>query len=101
MVVVVDELEEIDDVDESDLKVGNEFFEQGSGGERLVGWDISARSHNNIWFLALVVGGPVPDSETLSAVRDSFFHAEELEVVLLICDDDVDIVGAAQAMVCD
>lgn len=49
--------------------------------------------------MALVVAGPVPDPDALGAVSDCLVHVEELDVVLLICYDDIHVVDAAEAMV--
>ncbi|KAA8575327.1 hypothetical protein EYC84_004499 [Monilinia fructicola] len=64
-----------------------------------MGGNISARGHDNVRFYTLVVGGPIPDSETLFAVGKSIFQVEELEMVLLVGDNDVDIIGAAETVV--
>lgn len=47
----------------------------------------------------MVVGRPVPDTETLGAVRDCRFHVEVLKVLLLVGDDDVDVAFGSQAVV--
>ena len=99
MVDFGDQLEKIDDVDESDLEVWEEFSEESDGGERFVGRYIAARCHDNIWIGTLVIAGPVPYPEAFRAVLHGFVHVEELEMVLLVCDDDVDIVGASETMV--
>jgi len=101
MVDFGNQLEEIDDVDESDFEVWEEFPEESDSCERLVGWYVSAGCHYDIGFLALVIGCPVPDTETLGAVLNGLLHVEELEMVLLIGDDDIYVVGTAKTMVGD
>lgn len=93
MVGVGDKLEEIDDVNKSDLEFGKELSEESGGSERLLGRNITAGCHDEIWLLSVVVGGEVPDTETLGAMGNGFLHVEELEMVLLIGNDDVDVVG--------
>jgi hypothetical protein len=68
MVDVGDELEEVDDVDEADFEGGDVFAEEGDGGEGFGGGDVAAGGHDDVGVGALVVGGPVPDSETFGAV---------------------------------
>lgn len=63
--------------------------------------DVAAGRDYDVWFGTLVVTGPVPDSETLCAVRNCFIHAEELDVILLVGYDNVDVVDAAEAVVHD
>lgn len=100
MVDFRDEFEEIDYVDESDLEVWKELAEESGGSERLMCGYITAGCHDDIRLDALVIGGPVPDAETLGAVLNGLFHLEILQMILLVGDDDIDVVVAAQAMVC-
>ena len=60
---------------------------------------VAAARHDHVGFGALVVAGPIPDSEALRAVRDRRLHVQILQVDLLVRDDHVDVVDAAQAMV--
>lgn len=78
MVDLGDELEEVDDVDEADFEVGDMFAEEGDGCESLEGRYVAARGEDNVGVTALVVRGPVPDSDTLGAVLDGGLHVEEL-----------------------
>lgn len=72
------ELEEVDDVDETDLELWQVCAQESSGRECFVSRDISARSHNDIRFLALVIGGPPPDTHSFRAMLNSLLHGEEL-----------------------
>jgi hypothetical protein len=99
VVAVGDQLEEIHDVDEAHFHFGEVLAEQGSCGEGFLGHDVSAGGDDDVGLFAVVVGGPVPDADTLGAVRDGGVHVEELDVVLLVGDDDVDVIGRAEAMV--
>lgn len=60
---------------------------------------VAARYHYDVRLAALVVAGPVPDSDALGAVLNSLLHVEVLQMLLLVRDNDVDVVGAAEAMV--
>lgn len=99
MLCGVDELEEIYDVDEADLELGEMCAEECGGGKGFVGRDVAARGHDDVGLLTGVVAGPVPYSYSLGAVCDCLLHAQELEVLLLVRDDGVDIVCAAEAVV--
>ena len=81
--------------------MGEKFAEESGSGEGFVGWDIAAGCHDDVRVLTLVVACPVPDSDSLGAVLDCFFHIEVLDMVLLVGNDDVDVVGAAETMICD
>ncbi len=56
---------------------------------------------NIIRILPLIVARRAPDAEALFAMRDRFLHAHILKVSLLIADDNVDVVLAAETMVGD
>ena len=75
--------------------------EQRGGGEGFLRDDVAAAGHDEVWFGAGVVRGPGPDAEALGAVGDGVVHVEVLEVELLVCDDGVDVVGGAEAVVHD
>jgi len=96
-----DELEEVDDVDEPDLELREEFAEEGSCSQSFECGNITTRCHDDVRIFALIVASPVPDTETFGAVLDSLVHVEKLEMVLLVCDDDVDVIDAAETMVGD
>jgi len=93
------ELEEIDNIHKTDLERREELAEESGGGEGFVGWDVAAGGHDDVGLDALIVAGPVPDSDTLGAVLDGIFHVEELQVVLLVGDNNVDVVSATEAVV--
>jgi len=96
-----DELEEVDDINESDLEVWNQVAEKCGGSERFVSRNITAGGHDNIWPTHLVVGCPVPDSEALGAMCNCVVHVEVLEMILLVCDNDVDVVHALETVIRD
>ena len=95
------EAEEIDDVDEADLEVGEVLAEDGGGGEGFLRGDVAGAGHDDVGLGAVVGGGPVPDADAFGAVLDGGVHVEVLEVRLLVGDDDVDVVDGAEAVVGD
>jgi len=94
-----DQLEQVDNVHESDFKFGQVLAEKSSSGERFLGWNIAARGHDKIRFLTLVGGSPLPDASTLCAMCDSVFHVEILEMVLLVGNNHIDVVRASETMI--
>jgi hypothetical protein len=99
VVAVGDQLEEVDDVDEAHFHVWEVLAQERGCREGFLGHDVSAGSDDDVGLFAVVVGGPVPDTDALGAVGDGGVHVEELDVVLLVGDDDVDVVGGAEAVV--
>ena len=71
------EAEEIDDVDEADLEVGEVLAEDGDGGERFRGGDVAGAGDDDVGLGACVGGGPVPDADALGAVLDGLVHVED------------------------
>ena len=55
VVAIRHELEEVDNVDESDLQVGEVLAEKCSCSERFLGNYIAAGCHDKIWLSALIV----------------------------------------------
>ena len=95
------QLEQVDDVDEADLQVGELLAQQRRRGQRFLRRDVAGRGHHHVGLAALVVAGPVPDADALGAVRDRRVHVQVLQMDLLVGDDHVDVVLAAQAVVGD
>src|ERR1017187_2035882 len=94
------ELEQVDNVDKSDFEVRKPFSEQSSGGQCFLGGDITRGSKNNIGFLAFVITGPIPDTDTLCAVGNGRINIQVLQMLLFVRDNDVNVVLRAQAMIC-
>ena len=101
MLAMGNQLKEIDHVDESDLELGEVFAQQSSGSKRLHGWYVAARGHDHVGLFPLVVGCPIPDSDTFGTVLDGSIHVEVLKMLLLICHDNVDVVAASETVICD
>lgn len=101
VVAVRDELEQVDDVDEAhlDVDVGEVLAQQRRRCQRFLRHDVARARDHDVRLRAGVVRRPVPDADAFGAVRDGGLHGEELQVVLLVGDDDVDVVGRAEAVV--
>src|ERR1035438_4246632 len=94
------QLEQVHYVNESNFHVRESFPEQCRRGQCFLGWDITRGSKNNIRFLAFIITGPIPDTDTLCAVRNGSFNIQVLQMALFVRDNDVDVVFRAQAMIC-
>jgi hypothetical protein len=70
-----------------------------AGRQRLLGGDVAGRREHDVGLAARVGAGLVPDADPLAAVHDGLVHRHVLQVLLLVADDDVDQVAAAQAVV--
>lgn len=81
VVTVLDQFEEVDDVDEADLEFGEMVAEKCGCCQRFLRRDITTARHDEVGFLAGIVGSPLPDTNTLCAMSDGVFHVEELEVI--------------------
>ena len=85
--------EQIDDVDEADLQVGEFLAQDGDRGEGFHGRDVAGAGHDDIGLDAVVGARPVPDADALGAVVDRGVHVEVDEMRLLVGDDDVDVIA--------
>jgi hypothetical protein len=99
VVEVWDKLEKIDNVHETDLDLWEMLAQKSDSGERLLSWNITARRHHNVWFFIDTIGSEFPNTNTLGTMSDCIVHVEILEMLLLISDNDVDVVGATETMV--
>lgn len=92
VVIVVNQLEEINHVDTSNLELWEVLEQQIDGGERLASCDISAAGHDYVGLHTIIGTELRPDAATLGAVLDSFVHGKILQMILLIGHDNIDIV---------
>src|SRR5471032_158784 len=99
MIGVGHQPEQVYHVDEADLEVGEMFLQDLDGGERFHGGDIAGTGHHHVRFGVLVRRCPVPDADTLGAMRKCSFHVKVLQVRLLVRDNHVDVVTRTQAMI--
>ena len=95
------QLEQVDDVDEAQLEIGEPLAQDRRRRERLQRHHIAAARQHDVGLVAVVRARPLPDAHALGDVDDSLVDGRELQVPLLVGDDDVDAVGAAQALVAD
>ena len=93
------QLHEVDDVDHPDFQIGQMLAHDGDGGERLQRGHVATAGHDHVGRDALVVAGPLPDANALSAMLGGGVHRQPLRRRVFACDHDVDIVPAAQAVV--
>ena len=95
------QLHQIDDIDDANLEIGRVSSKQVDSGERLQRWHVTAASHHDIGLAAVVVAGPLPNTQSGFAVLDRLVHRQPLRSRLLARHDDVDVVSATQTMVGD
>ena len=93
------QLEQIDHIDETDLEVGELVPQQSGRRQRFLRGNVTGRRHHNVGFSTLVVAGPIPDTDALRAVPDCSVHVHVLQMHLLVGDDHVDVILAAQTMI--
>src|SRR4029453_12248638 len=93
------EPEEIDYIDKSDLEVGKIFSQQDDSRQRLLGRDITGAGDDHIRLASLVVTRLGKDAEPFGAVGNGLVHRHVLEMLLFVRDDDVDVVGAFEAVI--
>src|SRR6266581_3530400 len=93
------ELQQVDDVDEANLQIGEVLPQHHDRRERLLGRDVAGTGHHHIRLRALVVARLRPDAEALRAVFDRLLHGHVLQVLLLVRHDHVDVVGAPETVV--
>src|SRR5262249_36725029 len=93
------QFEQIDDVNETDLDVREFLAEQDGGGQRLLRGYIASGSHDEVRLATLVVARPIPDTDALRAVGDRGLHIQVLKMELLVGDNHVDVVLAAEAVI--
>jgi hypothetical protein len=99
MVARVDQHEEINNVDTTDLEVGEVLEQEIDSSQRLMSADITTRGHDQVRVLSGVGRELGPDTDTLSAVLNGSIHRQILEVLLLISNDYIDVVDRAKTVV--
>ena len=75
MFVVRLKFEQVNDIDNTNLKFWKLITKDGNCCHGLKCWSISTACHNDIRLFAFVVTCPLPDANTLCAVLNSLFHA--------------------------
>lgn len=99
VLVLVDKFEEVHNVYEADLELRQVCAQQRCRGQGFVCRHITARCHDNVRLLILIVTCPFPDTNALCTMGDSLLHGEVLEMLLLVGNNDVDVVFATKAVV--
>ncbi len=94
---------QVNHVHKPHLQVGKLFSQNGGRRQRFFGDNVAAAGHHHVGNIglgaAVVVAGPVPNTDALGAVGYRLRHVEVLEVVLLVGDNHIDVVHAAEAVV--
>src|SRR5579864_1807019 len=93
------QFEKVNYIDETDLEIGEFPMQKYGRGQCFLSRDIPCRSEYQIRFAVLIIACPIPDSKPFGAMFDCRLHVHILQVELLVADDDIDIVFAAQTMV--
>ena len=92
---------QIDHVDEANLQIREILAQDGDGGERLLGQDVAGTGHHHVRLRAASLLAhsqmPMPLVQWMTAC----VHVQVRQVRLLVGDDDVDVVFAAQAVIRD
>src|SRR5262245_18336485 len=81
------------------LRSGKGSRSSADGSERLLGRDVAGTRHHHLRFRALIVARFRPNAEALGAMLNRLVHRQVLQVLLLVRDDDIDVVGALQAVI--
>src|SRR5260370_36870987 len=90
---------QVNHIDDPDLDVRKMLTQQVDGRKRLQCRDISGTGHHDVRIGSLVIGSPLPDSDSIRAMLDATFHIEPLQCRLLSSNDNVDVVSAAGAVI--
>ena len=102
MVVRRVERHQVDDVDDPHAQLRDVLAQQRGRGQRLHGRDVAGAGQHDVGLVAAGLGaGPVPDRGAARAVVARRVDVEALQLRLLVDDDEVDVVAAAQAVVGD
>ena len=81
------------------LEIGKAVTEDGGRSQSFHGGDVPGSSNYDVGFAPLVVTGPVPDADPFGAMLDRLVHGEVLQMTLFVRNNDIDVVGAAEAVI--
>ena len=93
------QLHQVNNVDDANLQFRQLLAQDRYSSQRLQCRSLAAASHNNVRLLTGIVGSPLPNADTLCAVLDSLLHGQPLRTRMLRCNNNIDIVAAADAMI--
>src|ERR1017187_8522700 len=89
---------QVHNIDHANAEVGLLGAQDAYGGQGFERGYVAAAGHDDVG-VSIIVRGPFPDAEAGGAVGYGFVDGEPLGSWLLPCDDEIDVVLAAQAMV--
>src|SRR6185436_288033 len=108
MVLRWKERHQVDDVYYTDPQIRNQPSEPPGGRNRFERWGIAGTSQHDVGIgiglrprAVSFISCPVPDRCTAFRVLDRLWHRQPLELWLLVDDDEVDVIAAAEAVVGD
>src|SRR5580658_6598206 len=73
----------------------------GNGSQDLERRCVSATGHHHIRLGVFVIAGPLPYTDSFSAMHYRLFHGEPLRQCMFACDYHVDVVSAAETVIED
>ena len=94
-------LEEVDDIDKTDLQFGEFSSQQRRCRQRFLRWDIAGTRKDDVGFLPLIIACLAPDADAFRAMRNCGIHIQILQVRLFVTYDHVDVILASQAVIGD
>src|SRR5215471_13164667 len=93
------QLEQVNDIDESDSEVREALPQQGGRSQSFLGWNVAGCREHNIGFLTCIIASPIPYTNAFCAVGNRGINVEVLQMFLFVRDNDVDVIFGSQAMV--
>ena len=99
MFVVRFQFEQVDNVNNTDLKFRHFITKDSNCSHDLKCRCITAAGHNNVWFFTTVIACPLPDTNTLCAVFNSLLHGQPLAAWMFGSYNCIDIVLTLDAVI--
>ncbi len=90
---------EIHNIYKTDLQIGKTLPQKGNRAKTLHCCDVASARHYHIRLTSIVIACPLPNPYALRAVCDGGFHVEISQVRLLVGNDHIHVVHAAETMV--
>ena len=92
---------QVDDIDDTQPKLGQPLAQDRGRGERLERRHVSGAGEHDVGLDAVVARSPVPDPEAAGAVEHRLLDRQIVQRRLLAGDDHVDVLTRAQGMIGD
>ena len=73
--------------------------QDGYGGQSFERRYVACAGHDNVGLTALIVAGPLPDTDALAAMIDGGIHRQPLRSRMLAGHDHIDVAAAAQTVI--